>query len=162
MKRLVNDFFARMRKISWATVGVAVACVFWAAGCGMFDSDSEGKNKEPSTSGIYVDAILGKWELIALGQIEKDMKKIEPEGFYIEFLSDGIWQSYNPLKDEFYYSNYRIDNKFLYYDYEKKYDEGRSDYAYVFYENQLILYFHQGVRTKLGVQPNIFIYQPKK
>jgi len=34
MKRLVNDFFARMRKISWATVGVAVACVFWAAGCG--------------------------------------------------------------------------------------------------------------------------------
>ena len=108
------------------------------------------------------EAILGKWELVAEGEKKDKMETIEPNGAYMEFLSDGVYRLYYPIEDEYYCSSYKIDRKFLYYNYEKTYEQGRFDHTYRFTENQLITTYVYGNRQDIMGLPNIFIYQRKK
>ena len=107
------------------------------------------------------EAILEKWELIAKGETENNMKTIEPNGVYIEFLSEGISHIYNPETDESHYRSYKIDKKFIYYNYDRSYEQGRYDYRYNISKGLLKMTYSQGFRVDMAGLPNIFIYQPK-
>ncbi len=107
------------------------------------------------------EVILGKWELIAQGAKENEMKAVEPNGTYTEFFSDGILRFYNPIEDRFYDGTYKIDKNFLYYGYEKTYEQGRFDYRYRITKNQLKMTYHNGIIELIYGHPTIFIYQRK-
>jgi len=130
---------------------VLMLCVLLLAG-GLYSCSSK---NDPA------EAILGKWELIAKGAHENAIRTVEPYGVYIEFLSEGISRVYNPEMDEFFYRSYKIDKKFIYYNPEKTYEQGRIDYRYSISKNQLKMTYHKISFNITGVDPTIFIYQPK-
>jgi hypothetical protein len=113
--------------------------------------------------------ILGKWELVALGHDEDNIKPID-QAFIVagaptmEFLSDGgilrVYYFYAPENPE--ENSCRIDSEFLYINYEEDYQHGRFDYKYSFYENKLKLVLVHGIITDIFGYPIIYIYQRKK
>ena len=111
------------------------------------------------------EAILGRWELIAKGSDENSIKPVEPNGAYIEFLSEGISRSYYPEVDDFYYTMYKIDKKFIYYySYEKPPDQAPFEYRYSISKGLLKMTFIKGglIDWTPGGPTTIYIYQPKK
>jgi hypothetical protein len=106
------------------------------------------------------EAILGKWELIEQGRDEDNMKAVTSTGGYIEFLSNGNMHHYDPVTQEYSGEQmYKIDSKFLYYNYEKGIDE-RFVNKHHFYEDKLKLTYVSGgnIPDIYGI-PCIFIYK---
>ena len=123
------------------------------------------------------EPFLGRWELIAEGHEEDNLRPVEefPNGimWIIDFRPDGTQYNYRRdhelLEKEYYrlfYMNfYRVDSKYLYYNYDyynKKAMDAlrfRSEYEYEISENQLKL--HKIMGRFSGPSPNItwFLYQ---
>ena len=114
----------------------------------------------------YAEAILGKWERIAWGASENNLKTVEPNDIYMEFLPDGIRRIYDPKEDELYYGTYKIGKTYIYYNYEKTYEQGRYDYKYeITKDGHLKMTFDRG-DIPIHMYPSfinnkVSIYQPK-
>jgi len=107
--------------------------------------------------------IQGKWELIGLGTYltQYEIEKLDPKGYYIEFLSDGNVRNYDPDNEEFHYVTYIVDESIIIYNHEKTFDEGRNEYKYEIIKNQLKMTHYKGHTTEL-YQGHILIYQQKE
>ena len=108
--------------------------------------------------------ILGKWELIGHGGFysQGEIVKNEPDGSYIEFLSDETARTYDSTLDEFYdYKTYQINGSLIIYNHEKTFEEGRFEYKYTITKNELKLTHYQGPTTELSAGQKL-IYQRKQ
>jgi len=107
--------------------------------------------------------ILGKWELIERRDYTTgfELRAVEPNGNYIEFLSNGTVHVYIATEDKFYMMTYEIDENILCYYPEKTFDQGRLEYKYEITKNRLKMTLYQGHTLELH-SGHIFIYQQKK
>jgi hypothetical protein len=108
-------------------------------------------------------AIIGKWEIVgqSIPDTERTIKTYKPSGYYTCFFSDGIVRYYSPEKIETGNRTYSIDNDFIYYNYEKTYEEGRHDYKYRITHNILEMEHHQGIVHGMYYR-HLIIYKRKK
>ena len=154
MNTLVKNSFERKQKGAVSTLWI-ICTFFFVAVC--FYSCSEKMDTDPKI------AILGKWELIGieLWFHKGEMQKIDPNGSYIEFLSNGIRKAYFQEKDEFRYNTYKIDDKFVYFNHEKTIEQGLFIYQHEFRKNQLKMTYVNGLTDDLSKGEKLY-YQRKK
>jgi len=133
MNTLVKNPFAQMQKVA-----VLALCVMMAGSASCLEMNSD---KDPAKT------ILGKWELIGVVgfHTQYKVKTNDPQGSYIEFLSEGSVQTYDSEANEFWDDEtYKIDENFIIFNPEKTYEEGRSDWKYKIINNNLEMTHYQG------------------
>ena len=156
-------------------------CVFsFLQSCNFEDWNKEGSELiRPATVEEAEKAIAGKWQMIAYGTDNENFKQswryfdFDPDGEYMELLSDGNIRYYDPETGEFWcayclesghygYATYSIDTKYLYM-YQDCFEE-KLKYTRIFEyqltKTQIKLTAVPG-EYELEVLPNmnVFIYQ---
>ena len=111
------------------------------------------------------EAILGKWELIEQGTFENEMRIVEPNGEYTEYLSGGIFLTFIPFEDRSYYSIYRIDKKYIYH-YHKNIAVCMCYRYEITKDGHLKMTFERGDNIPIHMYPSMMynkieLYQPK-
>ena len=143
MNRINKIIFAEMQKIVITTLCVVCTMSFMTTGCG-----ANTKLEKSDDDFDKTEAILGKWEIIAYGMTDEQMRGRD-WGVYWEFFPDGsvrtFMPGYFPAEDSdglfIGIGTYTIDKDFLV---RKYYDEDGNCWAeerfrYEFKENQLKL-----------------------
>ncbi|GHV49330.1 hypothetical protein FACS1894181_07960 [Bacteroidia bacterium] len=110
---------------------------------------------------IFDKDIIGKWELIAEGPEEDQIKSVESNGDYKEFSPDGEYRYFSSVINGFGNAkrNYQLDSTFLYLYYVGNAD---NDYIYEFAfinKDTLKLTYVQGIKSDIMDYPTIQIHK---